>query len=80
MDQSQIDTMVQLGVQDAIDYVNGGKSETDNTLHYFALKNSHDERVKGVNYDQFKDMKANGDFGEEYKLLEDKQMAAMFLQ
>jgi len=80
LDQSNIDSMVALGTQDAIDAVNGGKTEAENTAHFFALKNSHDERVKSKSYEQFKEMKANGVFGEEYKLLEDKQMAALFLQ
>jgi len=80
LDQSQVDTMVQMGIQDAIDAVNGGKAESENTAHFFALKNSHDERVKSKNYNEFCEMKSNGFFGENYSLLEDKNMATLFLQ
>ena len=80
MDQDQIDTMVQLGIQDGIASVQGGADEAANTAHFFALKNSHDKRVSGKNYDEFIEMKKNGEFGEGYNLLKDEQMAALFLQ
>ena len=80
MDQSQVDTMVALGVQDGIDSVKGGSQESENTAHFFALKNTHDERVKGMTYNEFKEMKANGTFGNDYKLLEDKLFQNLFLQ
>ncbi len=68
--------MVALGVQDAIDAVAGGKKNTENTSHYFTLKNSHDERVKGVSFDQFVELKSNGVFDESYQ----EKLAALFLQ
>lgn len=80
MDQSQVDQMVALGVQDGIASVAAGQQEAENTAHFYALKNTHDKRVKGVSYDQFKEMKANGAFGEEYKLLDDAKFQSLFLQ
>ena len=72
--------MVSLGEADAKAAVAAGPTEAENTSHFFALKNSHDERVRGVNYDQFKEMKANGAFGEEYRFKEDPKYQSMFLQ
>ena len=72
--------MVSLGEADAKAAVAAGPTEAENTSHFFALKNSHDERVRGVNYDQFKAMKANGVFGEEYRFKEDPKYQSMFLQ
>ena len=72
--------MIALGVQDGIAKVNAGDQETENLSHYYALKKKHDKRVKGVTYKQFKEMKAEGAFGQEYKLLEDKKFQNLFLQ
>ena len=80
MDQSQVDEMVALGVQDGINSVNGGQQDTENTTHFFALKNTHDERVKGKSFDEFMTLKTNGTFGDDYKILNDTKFQSLFLQ
>ena len=72
--------MVTLGEADGKAAVTAGREESENTAHFFALKKTHDKRVKGVNYEQFKEMKANGIFGDNYRLKEDKMFQALFLQ
>ena len=77
--EADISTMVELGEKDAKASVAAGPQSIQDTFHYFSLKKQRDERVKGVNYDDFVNMKANGVF-DEYNVLEDKQMQALFLQ
>lgn len=71
--------MVALGKQDGIDAVNGGHEEAANTAHFFALKSTHDQRVSGRDYSEFKAMKASGLFGD-YELLKDETARNKFLQ
>ena len=79
LEQSEVDTIWDLGVTDGTAAANGQASPAAFS-HYLSLKKKQDERVKGgVTYDQFLSMKQNGDF-EDFALLDDKQMAAMFLQ
>lgn len=79
-DQAAIDQMVALGVKDGKAAVAGGADEVENTSHFFALKHSHDNRISGKDYDDFKAMKAAGLFGENYKFKGDKKYQALFLQ
>ena len=46
---------------------------------FFVLKKKNDIRMGNATFDQFLQMKQNGDF-EEFNVLEDKQMQAEFLQ
>ena len=47
---------------------------------FFSLKKKNDKSVRGgVTYDQFVNMKQNGEL-EEFSLHDDKQMKALFLQ
>lgn len=71
--------MLSLGEQDGKASVEAGPQTVSDTFHYFALKKSGDQRVNGVGFDQFVTMRANGIF-EDYNILEDPQMQAMFLQ
>ena len=54
--------MVALGEKDGQAAVAGGQEEASNTTHFFSLKHSHDERVKGRDYPEFLAMKAAGLF------------------
>ena len=55
-------------------------TNTADFTQYLTLKKKGDSRVmNGVSFDSFLSMKQNGEF-EEYSLLEDKQMQALFLQ
>lgn len=57
-----------------------GTSSTDDLSHYYSLKKKNDSRTRGgVTFEQFLAMKQNGDF-EDFTLLQDQQMQAMFLQ
>ena len=48
-------------------------------MHYFGLKKKRDERVKGVSYEAFVQMKAEGHFDGE-SVLEDQKLQGLFLQ
>ena len=71
--------MVTLGEKDAKASAASGPQSVNDTFHFFSLKKKRDQRVNGVKFEEFVDMKANGAF-EEYSVLEDQQMQAMFLQ
>ena len=71
--------MVALGEKDAKASAAAGPQSISDTFHFFSLKKKRDSRVKNVTFEEFVDMKANGDF-EEYNVLDDQQMQAMFLQ
>ena len=71
--------MVTLGEKDAKASAAAGPQSVNDTFHFFSLKKKRDQRVNGVKFEEFVDMKANGAF-EEYNVLEDQQMQAMFLQ
>ena len=71
--------MVTLGEKDGKASAAAGPQSVNDTFHFFTLKKKRDSRVKNVTFEEFVDMKANGAF-EEYNVLEDQQMQAMFLQ
>ena len=55
-------------------------TSTKDLTHFFSLKKKNDKRLMGgVSFDEFLAMKQNGDF-EDFELLQDKQMQALFLQ
>ena len=71
--------MVTLGEKDAKASAAAGPQSINDTFHYFSLKKKNDSRVNGVNFEDFVSKKANGDF-EDYNVLDDTTMQAMFLQ
>lgn len=71
--------MLTLGEADGKASVAAGPQSISDTFHYFSLKKKGDERVNGVAFEDFVTMKENGTF-EEYNVLEDTQMQALFLQ
>ena len=71
--------MLELGEKDGKASVAAGPQSITDTFHYFALKKKRDDRVKGIKFDDFVDMKANGLF-DDYNVLEDTKMQALFLQ
>ena len=77
--QADIDTMVALGESDGKASAAAGPQTISDTFHYFSLKKQQDNSVSGVNFDDFVDRKANGEFGN-YNVLEDEHMQALFLQ
>jgi|Transcript_39330 predicted patatin/cPLA2 family phospholipase len=78
LDQSQVDEIWDLGVTDGTKAAS--ETSTEDLTQFFSLKKKNDARVQGgVSYDTFLSMKQNGEF-EDFKLHEDKQMQAMFLQ
>ena len=59
----QIEAMVSLGESDAVEAIkNLEAGETEDTLHYFALKKNRDKRIKGVSFEEFKTMRRNNEF------------------
>lgn len=79
LSQDEVDQIYDLGVTDGASAATG-ISSTEDLSHYYTLKKSNDQRVKGgVTFEQFLSMKQNGDF-EDFTLLENKQMKALFLQ
>ena len=80
LEQSEVDQIWSLGVADGAAAAASGNTSTNDLTHFFSLKKKNDSRLRGgVSYDQFLSMKQNGEF-DEYSLLEDKQMQALFLQ
>ena len=78
--QADVDTIYQLGVTDGTAAAQADSTNTADFTQYLTLKKKGDNRVKGgVSFDSFLSMKQNGVF-EDYNLLEDKQMQALFLQ
>ena len=75
----EVTTIWNLGVTDGT----AAATSTTNTAdisHYYSLKKKNDSRLRGgVSFDKFMSMKQAGEF-EEFTLLEDKQMKALFLQ
>ena len=77
--QADVDQIWDLGVQDGTAAATNVTSTADLT-HFFSLKKKNDQRLKGgVSFDSFLAMKQNGEI-EDFKLHEDKQMKALFLQ
>lgn len=74
----QVQSDIQIGVQDGAAIPT--PQDTENLFHFFSLKKKLDQRVKGIKYDQFLQMKSEGVFQENYNLLEDQHMRALFLQ
>ena len=62
--------MVTLGEKDAKASAAAGPQSVNDTFHFFSLKKKRDQRVNGVKFEEFVDMKVNGAF-EEYNVLED---------
>ena len=78
LESGDVDTIYNLGVTDGTAAAAG--STTEDVSHYYTLKKTQDARVKGgVSFDSFLAMKQNGEL-EDFKLHENKQMSAMFLQ
>jgi len=79
LESGDVDTIYNLGVTDGT-AVAATPSHTLDLSQYYSMKKKQDARLKGgVSFDSFLAMKQNGEF-DEFKLHEDKQMAAMFLQ
>ena len=79
LDQDQVDTIWNLGVTDGTAAAQSTTSTSDLT-HFFSLKKKSDKRLQGgASYEQFLAMKQNGEF-EDFNLLEDKRLQALFLQ
>ena len=79
LEQADVDQIWDLGVADGTAAAADTTSATD-LSHFFSLKKKNDSRLRGgVSFEQFLTMKQNGEF-EEFQLLEDKQMKALFLQ
>ena len=78
MNEKDIKTMLELGEKDGKASAKAGPKSIADTFHYFALKKAMDDRVKGVNFDDFVDKKVNGLF-DSYNILEDPEMQALFL-
>ena len=76
--QDDVDQIWDLGVTDGTAAATNAQSTTDLT-QFFVLKKKNDSRMGNATFDQFLQMKQNGDF-EEFNVLEDKQMQAEFLQ
>ena len=75
----EVATIYDLGVTDGAASATS-PTDADDLMHFFTLKKKNDKRLRGgVSYDAFMGMKQNGEI-EEFKLHEDKMMAAMFLQ
>jgi len=80
LDQSEVDTIWDLGVTDGAAAAASGSNSTNDLTHFFSLKKKNDKSVRGgVTYDQFVSMKQNGEI-DEFTLHDDKQMKALFLQ
>ncbi len=80
LDQSEVDTIWELGMTDGAAAAASGSNSTDDLTHFFSLKKKNDKSVRGgVTYDQFVSMKQNGEI-DEFTLHDDKQMKALFLQ
>ena len=78
--QADVDTIYQLGVTDGTAAAQADSTNTTDFTQYLTLKKKGDKRIMGgVSFDTFLSMKQNGDI-EEYNLLKDKQMQALFLQ
>ena len=77
--EADITTMVNLGEADAKASAQAGPQSINDTFHYFSLKKKQDSRVNGVKFEEFVTKKANGEF-DDYNVLEDSTMQAMFLQ
>ena len=78
LEPADVETIWNLGVTDGT--AAAAEDTTLNLSQYYSMKKKQDARVKGgVSFDSFMSMKQNGEL-EDFKLHEDKQMAAMFLQ
>jgi hypothetical protein len=83
LDQAQVDSDVAIGLQDGIAAASNPAAQqkaTEDTFHFFSLKKKLDPRVKGISFESFQQMKAAGDFEQEYSPLADKHLQALFLQ
>ena len=79
LDQSEVDQIWDLGVTDGSTATTACNSNGD-LSQYYSLKKKNDSRVRGgVSFESFQQMKSAGAF-EDFNMLEDKQMKALFLQ
>lgn len=72
-----------MGLQDGIAAASDPAAQqkiTEDTFHFFSLKKKLDSRVKGISFENFQQMKAAGDFEQEYSPLTDKHLQSLFLQ
>lgn len=70
-----------MGVQDGITHASSSSAQmTEDTLQFFSLKKKQDQRVKGISFERFQELKQEGVFGDTYNIKDDKYLAALFLQ
>jgi hypothetical protein len=62
---------VALGVADGLAAVESGAKSSQDTLQFFSLKKQRDARVKGISFETFLEMKREGLFDQDYKVLND---------
>lgn len=60
-----------LGVADGLAAVESGAKSSQDTLQFFSLKKQRDARVKGISFETFLEMKREGLFDQDYKVLND---------
>lgn len=78
----EVNADVAMGVADGkaaaadSDYI----QSTADTMHFFSLKKRQDERVKGITFDEFVQMKRDGVFDASYSIKDDVVLASLFLQ
>ena len=60
-----------LGVADGLAAVESGAKSSKDTLQFFSLKKQRDARVKGISFETFLEMKREGLFDQDYKVLND---------
>ena len=79
MTADEVEQIYQLGVTDGTTAASDSEA-TQNLNDFFALKKKSDSRLRGgVTYDQFLEMKQNGEFAE-FNAFQDNMMQALFLQ
>lgn len=78
--QAQVDSMVQMGVQDGVNAVSNGPQDAKDTLHFFALKKKRDPRVSGLSYEDFVEKKLAGEFEDYSQMFKDSKLQSLFLQ
>lgn len=76
----EVNADVALGVTDGSAAASQTREDVQDVLHFFSLKKKLDPRVKGIQYEDFLNMKREGEFDQNYNVRDDEHLAALFLQ
>lgn len=76
----EVNADISLGVTDGKAAASQTREDVQDIFHFFSLKKKLDERVKGITYDAFLNMKSEGIFEQNYNVKDDEHLKSLFLQ